>query len=101
MKKQIIYLTILVFIPGFLVAQAAGNMYYNQKLSNKHKAETSYGGAMAGYGNQPGYQQQAANNTQYYDYGQGADSVMTIRSSVLTNVKPDAYKMVLGLTQVG
>jgi uncharacterized protein YggE len=56
---------------------------------------------MAGYGNQPGYQQQAANNTQYYDYGQGADSVMTIRSSVLINVKPDAYKMVIGLTQVG
>jgi hypothetical protein len=41
MKKQLIYLTILVFITGFLVAQAAGNMYYNQKLSNKYKAETS------------------------------------------------------------
>ncbi|MEA3447290.1 MAG: SIMPL domain-containing protein [Bacteroidota bacterium] len=102
MKKQLIYVSILVFLPGILCAQAAGNVYYNQKLSKSSMTETDYGG-IAGYGNQATYQQQAAYNAPAYygQYGQAADSVMTIRSSVLINVKPDAYKMILGLTQVG
>jgi hypothetical protein len=99
MKKHLIYLSILMFLPGILCAQAAGNVYYNQKRKATYKEEAAYGG-IAGYGNQSAYQQQAVYDTQYY-YGQGADSVMTIRSSVLINVQPDAYKMILGLTQVG
>lgn len=87
---------ILIVLPGILFGQAAGNYYFNQK---QMPASTNSASVYQGnYGNQT-YQQNY--QTPYYGSHQVADSVMALHANVLFNVKPDAYTMVLGLTQVG
>ncbi|MFO7791276.1 MAG: SIMPL domain-containing protein [Bacteroidales bacterium] len=96
MKRRLIYFTLLVFLPGTIIAQAAGNVFYNQNRKAKYQSEDAYSGV-------PASNVQAA--SQDYAYNQWetqyADSVMAVQADVMINVKPDAYKMVLGLTQVG
>ncbi|HKK67751.1 MAG TPA: SIMPL domain-containing protein [Bacteroidales bacterium] len=96
MNKPHLIALFLILLPVTVFSQAAGNYFYNQKRSVSYEGEMDYGGMTAS--NQAAYQQTYAYNQWTTVY---ADSVMSIQADVLMNVKPDAYTMALGLTQVG
>jgi hypothetical protein len=98
MNRFTTFLLIVLFscpIIGF--SQAAGNFFYNQKakVSSSSEAADFSGGI---------YQTQTYNNAGYYADAwktSQSDSVMHLNVSVMMNQRPDAWVMILGLTQVG
>ncbi|MFP4664548.1 MAG: SIMPL domain-containing protein [Bacteroidales bacterium] len=96
MNKLHLIALLLILLPVTLFSQAAGNYFYNQKRTVSYSAEPDY--SAVNTTNQYASQQSHAYNQWQTD---NPDSVLTIQADVLMNVKPDAYTMVLGLTQVG
>jgi len=98
MKSMKLLFVIMLFVyPIIGFSQAAGNFFYNQKASVSPASESDYysGGI---------HQSQTYNNTGYYDNSwktAQSDSVMHLNVSVMMNQRPDAWVMILGLTQVG
>lgn len=91
--KRIFLFILMLFVSVVTFSQAAGNFYDNQKAQR-----TSY----ESY--DQGLYQGFTNNNAYY--GQtyttsSADSVMSISATVMMNQAPDAWVMILGLSQVG
>lgn len=100
MKRTGIIAVLLLFAVS-VMAQGAGNYAFTQsKKSSRAEEYNNYkqdnlGGL--GYNNQDLFQyQQAAPSSSHAN-----DSVYYVTASVLMNVQPDSYVMVLGMSQVG
>ncbi len=96
MNRMKLFLLIMIFsCPVIGFSQAAGNFFYNQKASGSARLESDYTGGI--------YQTEAYynNNAGYYTDKSAIDSVMELSVSVMMNQRPDAWVMILGLTQVG
>jgi hypothetical protein len=101
MNRFTTLLLIVVFsCPIISYSQAAGNFFYNQKAKVSPSSEASYYSG----GNYQTQTQTYTNNAGYYADSwktPQSDSVMHLNVSVMMNQRPDAWVMILGLTQVG
>ncbi len=96
MKSKInfqLFLGLLLFVPAFTFSQAAGNWMYNQSASESYPAAKDY---ESDYNYKASYKAPP-----YYTYETAlGDTVITIETKILMNVKADSYLAYFGISQV-